>query len=59
MIPRNAIIKLIARGEAECNDFINRSSRNPIPILQNVVIELINGVTCIAVCNYKNYCTSK
>ena len=33
MIPRNAIIKTIARGEAECNYFINCSFMNPIPIL--------------------------
>ena len=29
----SAISKIIARGEAECNNFINRSFRNPIPIL--------------------------
>ena len=32
-IPKNKIIEIIARGEAECNYFSNCSSRNPIPIL--------------------------
>ena len=54
--------QLIARGarpSAISNNFINRSSRNPIPILLNVVMELIARVICIAECNYKNYCTGQ
>ena len=48
-IYRNKINKIVARRESECNYFINRSSRNPISILYNVVMELIARVICIAV----------
>ena len=50
-ISRNAIVKIVALGEAECNYSINHSSRNPIPILKNVVMERFVWVICIAECN--------
>ena len=34
-IVRNAIIEIIARGEAECDNWNNRISPNLIPLLSN------------------------
>ena len=34
-IDRNAIIEIIARGGAECDNWNNRISPNPIPVLSN------------------------